>query len=84
MLLSIIILKMLCACRSKIHYLTLEIYRSENYFYCGHSYIARYDERIRFNGQTNDRCAADRELEIRGTQSLSHSNTAKVISYIGK
>ena len=25
-------------------------YHSENDFYCGHSYIARYDERIRFNG----------------------------------
>ena len=45
---------------------TFEIYRSENYFYCRHSYIARYDERIRFNGKANDRCAADRELEIRG------------------
>ena len=33
--------------------------------YYGHSYIARHDERNRFNGQTNDRCAADRELEIR-------------------
>ena len=31
-------------------FLTFEIYRSENDFYCGHSYIARYDERIRFNG----------------------------------
>ena len=41
-----------------MHFLTFEIYRSENDFYCGHSYIARYDERIRFNG--NDRCAADR------------------------
>ena len=30
--------------------------------YCGH-YIARYDERIRFNGKTNDRCAADRSGE---------------------
>ena len=48
--------------RSKIHYLG-----SENDFYCGHSYIACYDERIRCNGKTNDRCAADRELEIRGT-----------------
>ena len=37
--------------RSKIHFLTFEIYRSENDFYCGHSYIARYDERIRFNGK---------------------------------
>ena len=26
-------------------------------------YIARYDERIRFNGKTNDRCAADRPGE---------------------
>ena len=25
--------------------------------YCGHSYIARYDERIRFNGKTNSRWA---------------------------
>ena len=49
-------------CRSKIHFLTFEIYRSENDFYCGHSYIARYDERIRFNGKTNDRYAADRDL----------------------
>ena len=47
-------------CRSKIHFLTFEIYHSENDFYCGHSYIARYDERIRFNGKANDRCAADR------------------------
>ena len=54
--------------RSKIHYLTFEIYLSENDFlYCGHSYIAQYDERIRFNGQTNDICAAVRELKIRGT-----------------
>ena len=30
--------------------------------YYGHSYIARHDERIRFNGQANDR-----ELEIRET-----------------
>ena len=37
--------------RGKIHFLTFEIYRSENDFYCGHSYIARYDERIRFNGK---------------------------------
>ena len=36
--------------RSKIHYFTFEIYRSKNDFYCRHSYIARYDERIRFNG----------------------------------
>ena len=28
---------------------------------CGSSYIARYDERIRVNGQNNDRCEADRE-----------------------
>ena len=34
--------------------------RLENDFYYGHSYIARHDERIRFNGQLNDRCAADR------------------------
>ena len=49
--------------RSNIHYLTFEIYRSENYCYCVHSCIAHYDERIRFNGQTNDsdRCAADRD-----------------------
>ena len=43
-------------------------------FYYGHSYIARYDERIRFNGQTNDKCAAGRELEIKaklhGTQKM--------------
>ena len=51
------------SCRSKIHFLTFEIYRSENDFYCGHSYLARYDERIRFNGKTNDRCAADRSGE---------------------
>ena len=50
--------------RGKIHLLTFEIYRSENDFYCGHSYIARYDERIRFNGKTNDRCAADRSGNI--------------------
>ena len=50
-------------CRGKIHFLTFEIYRSENDFYCGHSYIARYDERIRFNGKANDRCAADRSGE---------------------
>ena len=37
------------------------MYRSENDFYCGPSYIARYDERIRFNGQNNDRCEANRE-----------------------
>ena len=30
-------------------------------FYCEPSYIARYDERIRVNGQNNDRCEADRE-----------------------
>ena len=36
------------------------MYWSENDFYCGPSYIARYDERIRFNGQNNDRCEADR------------------------
>ena len=53
--------------RSKILYLTFEIYRLENDFYYGQSYIARNNERIRFNGQTNDRCAADRELEIRET-----------------
>ena len=49
--------------RGKIHFLTFEIYRSENDFYCGHSYIACYDEQIRFNGKTNDRCAADRSGE---------------------
>ena len=37
------------------------MYRSENDFYCGPSYISRYDERIWFNGQNNDRCEADRE-----------------------
>ena len=52
---------------AKFTFWLFEIYRSENDFYCGHSYIARYDERIRFNGKSNDRCAADRELEIRGT-----------------
>ena len=36
--------------RSKIHFLTFEMYWSENDFYCGQSYIARFDERIRFNG----------------------------------
>ena len=36
--------------RGKIHFLTFEMYWSENDFYCGQSYIARYDERIRFNG----------------------------------
>ena len=45
--------------------LTFEMYRSENDFYYGHSYIARYDERIRFNGHTNDRCAAGQKLKIR-------------------
>ena len=53
--------------RGNILKLIFEIYRSENDFYYGHSYIERHDERIRFNGQTNDRCAADRELEIRET-----------------
>ena len=45
----------------EITFLTVEMYRSENDFYCGPSYIARYDERIRFNDQNNDRCEADRE-----------------------
>ena len=54
-------------CRGNIREFTFEIYRSENDFYYGHSYIARHDKRIRFNGQTNDRCAANRELEIRET-----------------
>ena len=40
-------------------------------------YIARYDKRIRFNGKTNDRCAADRELEIRGTLISSPANTIR-------
>ena len=47
--------------RGRNHFLTFEMYRSENDFYCGPSYIARYDERIRFNGLSNDRCEADRE-----------------------
>ena len=51
--------------RGKIIKLTFEIYRLENDFYYGHSYIVRHDEWIRLNGQTNDRCAADQELEIR-------------------
>ena len=53
--------------RGNILKLTFEIFRSENDLYYGHSYIARHDERIQFNGLTNDRCAADRELEIRET-----------------
>ena len=47
--------------------LTFKIDCLENDFYYGHSYIARHDERIRLNGQTNDRCAADRELETTET-----------------
>ena len=37
--------------------------------------MACYEERIRFNGQTNDiilLCAADRELEIRGILVMTH------------
>ena len=68
----------LISARGNILELTFEIYRLENDFYYGHSYIARHDERIRFNGQTNDRCAADRELEIRETQKVG------VISAKGK
>ena len=58
--------------RGNIFELTFEIYRSEYEFYYGHSYIARHDERIRFNGQTNDRCAADRELEIMAWLGRTH------------
>ena len=50
--------------RTNILDLTFEVYRSENDLYYEHSYIARHDKRIRFNGQTNDICAADRELDI--------------------
>ena len=63
----IVISRQVFTYRVNIPKLTFEIYRAENDFYYGHSCLARHDECIRFNGQTNDRCVADRELEIRET-----------------